>query len=57
MVRTRRTVPRNQPEPDLATVVADLQRQLQEKERLRVQIAQMNRGPQINEVPPRVQLG
>ena len=59
MVRTRRTVPQNQPEPDLVTVVADLQRQLQEQlqetERLRAQIAQMNRGPRINEVPPRAQ--
>ncbi|GMN25750.1 hypothetical protein TIFTF001_051464 [Ficus carica] len=59
MVRPRRTVPLNPPEPDLATIVANLQRQLleqqQETERLRAQIAQMNQGPQINEVPPRAQ--
>ncbi|GMN29924.1 hypothetical protein TIFTF001_051747 [Ficus carica] len=59
MVRPRRTVPLNPPEPDLATIVANLQRQLleqqQETERLRAQIAQMNQGPRINEVPPRAQ--
>ncbi|GMN23729.1 hypothetical protein TIFTF001_050289 [Ficus carica] len=59
MVRPRRTVPLNPPEPNLATIVANLQRQLQEQqqetERLRAQIAQMNQGPRINEVPPRVQ--
>ncbi|GMN24368.1 hypothetical protein TIFTF001_051371 [Ficus carica] len=59
MVRPRRTVPLNPPEPDLATIVANLQRQLleqqRETERLRAQIAQMNQGPRINEVPPRAQ--
>ena len=59
MVRLRRTVPLNSPEPNFATIVANLQRQLleqqQETERLRVQIAQINQGPRINEVPPQAQ--
>ena len=50
-----RTVPINPPEPDLATVVANLQRQLleqqQETTRLREQLAQINQWPQANEVP------
>ncbi|GMN21647.1 hypothetical protein TIFTF001_048911 [Ficus carica] len=58
MVRPRRTVPVNPPEPNFATVVANLQRQLleqqQETERQREQIAQINRRPQVNEVPPSV---
>ncbi|GMN21605.1 hypothetical protein TIFTF001_040066 [Ficus carica] len=58
MVRPRRTMPVNQPEPDLATVVANLQRQLleqqQEMNRLREQIAQINQRPQVDEVPPPV---
>ena len=53
----RRTVPVNPPEPDLATVVANLQRQLleqqQETTRLREQLAQLNQRPQVNEVPIR----
>ncbi|GMN46134.1 hypothetical protein TIFTF001_015313 [Ficus carica] len=57
MVRPRRTVPLNPPEPDLATVVANLQRQLLEQQRemnrLQEQIARMNQRPQVNEVPPR----
>ncbi|GMN67975.1 hypothetical protein TIFTF001_037034 [Ficus carica] len=57
MVRPRRTVPLNPPEPDLAAVVANLQRQLLEQQRemnqLQEQIAQMNQRPQVNEVPPR----
>ena len=56
MVRPRRTMPLNPQEPNLATVVANLQRQLleqqQETERLRAQVAQMQQGPRINEVPP-----
>ncbi|GMN23452.1 hypothetical protein TIFTF001_043685 [Ficus carica] len=55
MVRPRRTVPVNPPEPDFATIVANLQRQLleqrQETDRLREQIAQMNQRPQVNETP------
>ncbi|GMN23223.1 hypothetical protein TIFTF001_043654 [Ficus carica] len=58
MVRPRRTVPVNPPEPDFVTIVANLQRQLleqqQETDRLRGQIAQMNQRPQVNEVPPPV---
>ncbi|GMN68212.1 hypothetical protein TIFTF001_037289 [Ficus carica] len=58
MVRPRKTVPVNPPEPDFATIVANLQRQLleqqQETNRLREQIAQMNQRPQVNEVPPPV---
>ncbi|GMN27472.1 hypothetical protein TIFTF001_049368 [Ficus carica] len=58
MVRPRRTMPVNPPEPDLATVVANLQRQLleqqQETNRLREQIAQINQRPQEDEVPPPV---
>ncbi|GMN65033.1 hypothetical protein TIFTF001_034102 [Ficus carica] len=58
MVRPRRTIPVNPPVPDLATVVANLQRQLleqqQETNRLREQIAQMNQRPQVDEVPPPV---
>ena len=57
MVHPRRTVPLNPPEPDLVTVVANLQRQLleqqQEMNRLQEQIARMNQRPQVNEVPPR----
>ncbi|GMN24924.1 hypothetical protein TIFTF001_043832 [Ficus carica] len=56
MVRIRKTAPVNPPEPDLATVVANLQRQLleqqQETNRLREQLAQLNQRPQVNEVPP-----
>ncbi|GMN64088.1 hypothetical protein TIFTF001_033159 [Ficus carica] len=52
-----RTVPVNPPELDLATVVANLQRQLleqqQETTRLREQLARMNQRPQVNEVPLR----
>ncbi|GMN18761.1 hypothetical protein TIFTF001_046836 [Ficus carica] len=58
MVRPRRTIPVNLPEPDFATIVVNLQRQLleqqQETNRLREQIAQMNQRPQVNEVPPPV---
>ncbi|GMN32545.1 hypothetical protein TIFTF001_044698 [Ficus carica] len=58
MVRPRKTILLNQnpPAPDLATVVANLQRQLleqqQETNRLREQLAQINQRPQANEVPP-----
>ncbi|GMN73698.1 hypothetical protein TIFTF001_054346, partial [Ficus carica] len=56
MVCIRKTAPVNPPEPDLATVVANLQRQLleqqQETNRLREQLAQLNQRPQVNEVPP-----
>ncbi|GMN61810.1 hypothetical protein TIFTF001_030902 [Ficus carica] len=57
MVRPCRTVPLNPPESDIATVVANLQRQLLEQQRetnrLQEQIARMNQRPQVNEVPPR----
>ncbi|GMN74933.1 hypothetical protein TIFTF001_053276, partial [Ficus carica] len=53
----RRTVPVNPPELDLATIVANLQRQLLEQQlettRLREQLARMNQRPQVNEVPLR----
>ncbi|GMN64533.1 hypothetical protein TIFTF001_033601 [Ficus carica] len=58
MVRPRKTIPVNQnpPSPDLAAVVANLQRQLleqqQEMNRLREQLARINQRPQVNEVPP-----
>ncbi|GMN30754.1 hypothetical protein TIFTF001_046452 [Ficus carica] len=56
MVRIRKTAPVNPPEPDLAIVVANLQRQLleqqQETNRLREQLAQLNQRPLVNEVPP-----
>ena len=55
MVRTRRAAPVNPPAPDLATVVANLQRQLleqqQETNQLREQLAQLNQRPNVNEVP------
>ncbi|GMN20327.1 hypothetical protein TIFTF001_043063 [Ficus carica] len=58
MVRPRRTVPVNPPEPNFATIVANLQQQLlahqRETDRLREQLAQMNQRPQVNEVPPPV---
>ncbi|GMN72527.1 hypothetical protein TIFTF001_053577, partial [Ficus carica] len=58
MVRPRRTIPVNPPVPDLATIVANLQRQLleqqQETNRLRDQIAQLNQRPQVDEIPPPV---
>ncbi|GMN23380.1 hypothetical protein TIFTF001_049079 [Ficus carica] len=58
MVRSRRTVPVNPPEPDFATIVVKLQQQLhahqRETDRLREQLAQMNQRPQVNEVPPPV---
>ena len=58
MVRPRRTIPVNPPVPDLATVVANLQRQLLEQQqetiRLRDQIAQLNQRPQVDEIPPPV---
>ncbi|GMN34824.1 hypothetical protein TIFTF001_044946 [Ficus carica] len=58
MIRPRRTVPVNLPEPDFATIVANLQQQLlahqRETDRLREQLAQMNQRPQVNEVPPPV---
>ncbi|GMN51162.1 hypothetical protein TIFTF001_020312 [Ficus carica] len=51
-------MPVNPPEPDLATVVANLQRQLleqqQETDRLRQQLARINQRPQVNEAPPPV---
>ena len=55
MVRPRRTIPVNPPEPDLATIAANLQRQLleqqQEIDRLQEQLAQLNQRPRVNEVP------
>ncbi|GMN23056.1 hypothetical protein TIFTF001_043629 [Ficus carica] len=46
----------NPQEPDLANIVAKLQRQLQEQQQetnqLREQVAQLNQIPQVNEVPP-----
>ena len=57
MVRTRRAVPANPPGQDLAAMVANLQRQLQEQQqetnRLRDQLVQLNQRPQANEVPLR----
>ncbi|GMN63758.1 hypothetical protein TIFTF001_032832 [Ficus carica] len=51
-----KTVPLNSPEPDMANVVANLQRQLleqqQETNRPRKQTTRMNQMPQVNEVPP-----
>ena len=51
-------IPVKPPEPDLATVIADLQRQLleqqQETNRLREQLGRMNQRPQVDEVPPQV---
>ncbi|GMN69469.1 hypothetical protein TIFTF001_038518 [Ficus carica] len=56
MVRPRKTIPVNPPEPDFATIVANLQRQLleqqQETNRFREQLAQINQRPPVNEVPP-----
>ncbi|GMN71643.1 hypothetical protein TIFTF001_051863, partial [Ficus carica] len=56
MVCPRKTIPVNLSEPDLATVVANLQRQLLEQQhetnRLREQLAQINQRPPVNEVPP-----
>ncbi|GMN47187.1 hypothetical protein TIFTF001_016372 [Ficus carica] len=58
MVCPRKTVPVNPPEPDLAIVVANLQRQLreqqQETDRLREKLARMNQRPHVHEVPPPV---
>ena len=55
MVRPRRAVPVNPPEPELTTIVADLQRQLleqqQETNRLWEQLGHMNQRPQDNEYP------
>ncbi|GMN69674.1 hypothetical protein TIFTF001_038717 [Ficus carica] len=55
MVRPRKQVNLNPQEPDLANVVATLQRQLleqqQETNRLREQMARLNQVPQANEVP------
>ena len=57
MVRPRRAVPANPPGQDLAAMVANLQRQLQEQQqetnRLRDQLVQLNQRPQVEEVPPR----
>ncbi|GMN20006.1 hypothetical protein TIFTF001_045269 [Ficus carica] len=51
MVRPRRMVPVNPPEPDFATIVANLQQQLRthqrETDRLQEQLAQMNQQPEI----------
>ncbi|GMN69425.1 hypothetical protein TIFTF001_038475 [Ficus carica] len=56
MVRPRKTILVNPPEPDLATIVANLQRQLleqqQEMNRLREQLSQINQRHPVNEVPP-----
>ena len=56
MVRTRVRISQIPQEPNLANVVATLQRQLleqqQETNRLREQIARMNQVPRDNEVPP-----
>ena len=50
MATRRRVAAANPPEPDLADIVANLQRQLQEQqqetERLREQLAQLNQRPQ-----------
>ncbi|GMN72811.1 hypothetical protein TIFTF001_052077 [Ficus carica] len=56
MSRPRTRANPNPQEPDLANIVATLQRQLQEQQQetnqLREQVAQLNQIPQINEVPP-----
>ncbi|GMN28902.1 hypothetical protein TIFTF001_046276 [Ficus carica] len=56
MSRPRTRANPNPQEPDLANLVATLQRQLQEQQQetnqLREQIAQLNQIPQANEIPP-----
>ncbi|GMN29075.1 hypothetical protein TIFTF001_047924 [Ficus carica] len=56
MSRQRTRANPNPQEPDLANIVATLQRQLQEQQQetnqLREQVAQLNQIPQVNEVPP-----
>ncbi|GMN25474.1 hypothetical protein TIFTF001_040715 [Ficus carica] len=56
MSRPRTRANPNPQEPDLANLVATLQRQLQEQQQetnqLREQVAQLNQIPQANEVPP-----
>ncbi|GMN21072.1 hypothetical protein TIFTF001_040021, partial [Ficus carica] len=55
MVRPRKQINLNPQEPDLANVVATLQRQLLEQQletnRLREQLARLNQIPQANEEP------
>ncbi|GMN32714.1 hypothetical protein TIFTF001_046633 [Ficus carica] len=57
MVHTRTQAHPNPQEPDLANVVAMLQQQLlqqqEETNRLREQIARLNKMPRANEIPPR----
>ena len=66
MVRTRKAAAVNPPVPDLATLVANLQQQLQQQQQelqrhqqetaqLRAQLAQGNQGPPVQAVPPPVQ--
>ncbi|GMN18935.1 hypothetical protein TIFTF001_048557 [Ficus carica] len=56
MSRPRTRANPNPQEPDLANLVATLQRQLQEQQQetnqLREQVAQLNQMPQANEIPP-----
>ncbi|GMN22523.1 hypothetical protein TIFTF001_047446 [Ficus carica] len=56
MSRPRTRANPNPQEPDLANLVATLQRQLQEQQQetnqLREQVAQLNQIPQANEIPP-----
>ena len=56
MVRTRTQANQIPHEPDLANVVATLQRQLLEQQQetnwLREQITHLNQIPRANEVPP-----
>ena len=56
MVRTRRAAPANPPASDLATILVDIQRQLQEQRQEIAQLrAERNQGPQVQAVPPPVQ--
>ena len=66
MVRTRKATAVNPPAPDLATLVANLQQQLQQQQQelqrqqqetaqLRAQLAQGNQGPPVQAAPPPVQ--
>ncbi|GMN27781.1 hypothetical protein TIFTF001_047870 [Ficus carica] len=56
MSRPRTRANPNPQEPDLANIIATLQRQLQEQQQemnqLREQVAQLSQNPQANEVPP-----
>ena len=56
MVRTRKTAPANPPMPELATILADIQRQLQEQRQEIAQLrAERNQAPPVQAVPPPAQ--